>query len=241
MYKMIILDLDGTLLNDAKQVSEENIKAIKRAYQEKGVISVIATGRPLEYANDICNLCGNCFGNYIIASNGAIIKDIQNDKCIHKVTFTDDEILNFRNMYLEENADYMMLFTEKKVLTEARTEEGINEAGINATQRKVEVENIEEEIKKDKDDNNLSCLIGAKIPVLERIIERINKIDNVETPVISSYLYKTEENKFESKYIDIMKKGCNKKNGIEILANKLGIKQEEIIVMGDRWKRYINV
>lgn len=53
MYKMIILDLDGTLLNDYKQVSEENIKMIKRAYKEKGIISVIATGRPLGYAKAI--------------------------------------------------------------------------------------------------------------------------------------------------------------------------------------------
>lgn len=35
MYKMIILDLDGTLLNDYKQVSKENIDLIKRAYNEK--------------------------------------------------------------------------------------------------------------------------------------------------------------------------------------------------------------
>ncbi len=72
MYKMIILDLDGTLLNDYKEVSEENIKLIKRAYEEKGVISVIATGRPLGYANEICKSYGNCFANYIIACNDAV-------------------------------------------------------------------------------------------------------------------------------------------------------------------------
>ena len=47
MYKMIILDLDGTLLNDEKKVSQENIDWIQKAYQEKGILSVIATGRPL--------------------------------------------------------------------------------------------------------------------------------------------------------------------------------------------------
>lgn len=31
MYKMIVVDLDGTLLNDAKQVSKENINLIKIA------------------------------------------------------------------------------------------------------------------------------------------------------------------------------------------------------------------
>lgn len=162
MYKMIILDLDGTLLNDAKEVSKENIKAIKRAYEEKEVISVIATGRPLEYANDICNICGNCFGNYIIASNGAIIKDIKRDEYIQKITFTNDEILSFRKMYLEEQADYMMLFTDKKALTEARTDEGLNNAGISATQKKVEVENIADEIRQNPNSSSLSCLIRRR-------------------------------------------------------------------------------
>lgn len=32
MYKMIVVDLDGMLLNDAKKVNEENINLIKRAY-----------------------------------------------------------------------------------------------------------------------------------------------------------------------------------------------------------------
>ena len=80
MYKMIVVDLDGTLLNEAKKVDEENISLIKRAYKEKGIITVIATGRPLAYANEICNFYGDCFGNYIIAANGAIIKDIKNNE-----------------------------------------------------------------------------------------------------------------------------------------------------------------
>ena len=114
MYKMIILDLDGTLLNDYKEISKENLDLIQRAYNEKGIISVIATGRPLEYANEIFNLYGNCFANYIIACNGAIIKDIKNNDYIYKVTFTNDEVLNLRNMFLEENTNYMMLYTESK-------------------------------------------------------------------------------------------------------------------------------
>ena len=120
MYKMIILDLDGTLLNDYKEISKENINLIKRAYNEKGIISVIATGRPLEYANEICNLYGNCFTNYIIACNGAIIKNTETNEYIHKVTFTNEEILNLRNIFLEENADYMLLYTDKQVISEEK-------------------------------------------------------------------------------------------------------------------------
>lgn len=233
MYKMIILDLDGTLLNDYKEVSRENVNLIKRAYNEKGIISVIATGRPLEYANEISKLYGNCFANYIIACNGAIIKNNETNEYIHQVSFTNEEVLNIRKIFLQENADYMMLYTDEQAIIETKNEKELENSGITIGQMKTRVENIENVIKNDKDLINLLCLIGGNILPLENIIKKINTLGDMEPPIICNYLYKTAENIYESKYIDIIKKGCSKKNAIHILADKLGIKQEEIIVMGD--------
>lgn len=233
MYKMIILDLDGTLLNDYKEVSKENVDLIQRAYNEKGIISVIATGRPLGYASEICNLYGNCFANYIIACNGAIIKNSKTNEYIHKVTFTNEEVINIRNIFLEENADYMMLYTDEQAMTETIDGKELENSGASVNQKKIKVENIENVIKNNSNLMKLLCLIGGNTLVLERIIKKINKLEGIEPSVICNYLCKTKESTSESKYIDIMKKGCSKKNAIHILANKLGIKQEEIIVMGD--------
>lgn len=233
MYKMIILDLDGTLLNDAKEVSKENIEMIKKAYNEKGVIAVIATGRPLGYANEICNLFGNCFANYIIASNGAIIKDIEKNEYINKVAFTDEEILSIRDIYIEERADYMIFNTEDLVITETREQENLENRGLDINKKKTNAENIESVVKSNPDYSKMLCIIGGNADALEKILEKIKKLEDVEPSVICNYLYKTQENTFESKYIDIVKKGCSKKNAIIVLADKLGIKQEEIIVMGD--------
>lgn len=233
MYKMIILDLDGTLLNDYKEISEENINVIKRAYQEKGIRTVIATGRPLGYVNEICNLYGNCFANYIIACNGAVIKDSETNQYIHKVTFTNEEILNLRKIFLQENADYMMLCTDKQVIAETKTGKELENSGNNLSKKQTKGENIERVIRNNSNLTKLLCLIGGNTSTLERIIKKINRLEEIEPSVICNYLCKTEAGTFESKYIDIMKKGCSKKNAIQILADKLGIKQEEIIVMGD--------
>lgn len=233
MYKMIILDLDGTLLNDYKEISKENINLIKRAYQEKGIISVIATGRPLGYVNEIGKLYGNCFANYIIACNGAIIKDGEANEYIHKVTFTNEEVLNLRNIFLQENADFMMLYTDEQVIIEAEDSKRLENSGNNLRKKQTEVENIENVITNNSNLTKLLCLIGGNSSVLEKILKKINTLEGIDSSVISNYLCKTEAGTFESKYIDIMKKGCSKKNAIQILADKLGIKQEEIIVMGD--------
>ena len=43
-YKLLALDLDGTLLNEKNQVSPRDAQAVRRA-QERGVRIVLCTGR----------------------------------------------------------------------------------------------------------------------------------------------------------------------------------------------------
>ncbi len=61
MFKMLVLDLDGTLLDDDKDIPEQNIKAIQKLYDRFGIIPVIATARPLEVAMYIANKGGDAF------------------------------------------------------------------------------------------------------------------------------------------------------------------------------------
>lgn len=46
MIKMIALDLDNTLLNSQKEISERNAKILRHLHQE-GVKVVLCTGRPI--------------------------------------------------------------------------------------------------------------------------------------------------------------------------------------------------
>ena len=234
MYKMIFLDLDGTVLNDCKEISKENIDLIRRTYNEKGIICVFATGRPLEYVDKICNSYDGFLTNYIIASNGAIIRDNKNDEVIYKTSLTNAQILNLKNIFLEENADYMIVYTDKKqVLREARNTKALKDSAIIVNKKDSELKHIEDTIKNNPNLSSLLCMIGGDTSVLENIISRLREIEGIETPGIGNYSHKTKTYSFESKFIDVMKKGCSKKNAIYFLADKLKIKKEEIIVMGD--------
>lgn len=234
MYKMIFLDLDGTLLNDCKEISQENINLIKRAYNEKGIICVFATGRPLEYVDEICNSYDRFFANYIIANNGAIIRDNKNGEVIYKVSITNAQLLDLKNIFLEENADYMIVYTDKQqILREARNDEALKDSAIIVNKKDSELKHIEDTIKKNPNLSSLLCMIGGETSALENIISRLQEIKGLETPGIGNYSHKTKTYAFESKFIDVMKKGCSKKNAIYYLADKLKIKKEEIIVMGD--------
>lgn len=82
--KTIFLDLDGTLLNDEKEITLGNRVALQKAL-DLGHRVVITTGRPLVSAkiqNEKLGLTGQ--GCYIIAYNGGMIYDCGADKVIYK-------------------------------------------------------------------------------------------------------------------------------------------------------------
>ena len=71
-YKMIAVDMDGTLLDSRKQISDETVRAV-RQLAESGVLVVISTGRPVqgvEKYKKLLHLTGP-----VITYNGAMIVD----------------------------------------------------------------------------------------------------------------------------------------------------------------------
>lgn len=75
MFKMFVLDLDGTLLNDESQLPVKNIETIK-ALKTQGYHFVIATGRP--YNNCINFYHELSLDTPIIVDNGAHIRHPKN-------------------------------------------------------------------------------------------------------------------------------------------------------------------
>lgn len=84
--KILFTDLDGTLLNDSKNVSAENISAIEQALKQ-GHAVVLTTGRPLAGTKDLIReLNLNKEGCYAITYNGGLIMDCHNEIPIFKTT-----------------------------------------------------------------------------------------------------------------------------------------------------------
>ena len=77
--KLIALDLDGTLLNSDKQLSEENAAALLKAAGE-GIEIVPATGRFYKGMPSVIRDLP--YVNYVISVNGAGVYDIKNNKTV---------------------------------------------------------------------------------------------------------------------------------------------------------------
>ena len=120
--KILFTDLDGTLLNDQKQISEGNLAAIHMAL-EKGHKIVISTGRALTSAKKQAQALGLTMpGCYIIAFNGACIYDIHEKKIIFSETIPVDYVY-----HLFEEAHkldiHIQTYDDTQVLTESENED----------------------------------------------------------------------------------------------------------------------
>lgn len=79
--RMIGLDLDGTLFDSQKRLTERTRRAL-RAAVEQGVVVVPATGRPLVgLPQELREMPGI---RYTIVTNGAAVYDLQEECCIYE-------------------------------------------------------------------------------------------------------------------------------------------------------------
>ncbi|WP_274310223.1 Cof-type HAD-IIB family hydrolase [Solibacillus daqui] len=108
----IATDLDGTLLNDQNEISDENIKAIQYA-QDKGFEVVISTGRAYFDVQEICKKAG--INPFVVGTNGATIHS-KNGECISSITITKERVESILQ-WLDERNYYYEVFTNKAIYT----------------------------------------------------------------------------------------------------------------------------
>ena len=101
--KMIFLDIDGTLVNDKKELPKKNREAIDAAL-DMGHKVFICTGRPLSSAARLLPVFGlERPGCYAITYNGGLIYDAYEKKAIYKKTLTMDQVKYIFDRAREEN------------------------------------------------------------------------------------------------------------------------------------------
>lgn len=88
-YKLVALDVDGTLLNSKREIPEENITTIK-ALAERGIKFIITTGRPDLQAVEFTEKLG--ISPIILGNNGATVRDAKSRKLYHATYLPAEKI-----------------------------------------------------------------------------------------------------------------------------------------------------
>lgn len=241
MYKLIAIDLDGTLLNSYGMVSEKNKQALVEA-NKKGAEIVIASGRSTNSVKNIANDLGIC--NYIICGNGSLIYDLQHEEIIYDKFIDKKKALQIIEI-CEQNSIYYNIYTENMVIAKSLNnnvlfyhQENANKPDSKKTKINI-VQNIYDYVGRLQNQNILKITISDNDNIIFngiiRKLREIRDIDVLDVAHMSRKMIKsgTEEVSLEYYYTEITSKNVDKWYAIEYLIDKLNINKEDIMTIGD--------
>ncbi len=221
MYKLVAIDLDGTLVTDEKELMPKTIEAIKEA-SKKGVKIMISSGRSfyrLEKYIDALGLrkenqCTICFNGGMIVEN------------------TTKEILYSKNLEPEEIKELIQLGKTLELPIMIYTKN---------THYVEKVPEVVEKNKKNLKGMNLKKVRFDEINFNEEInyIYKVCFIDNPKTiiekrkEIPKEFFERYEITSSVPEYLEIVKKGIKKSEAIKFVMEKYHIKQEEVMAIGD--------
>lgn len=216
-YKLIALDMDGTLLNEKKEISFRNKQAIKEA-RENGKSVIIATGRPrIGIQNVLEELEIDSHEDYVVSFNGALVQNVK----------TGDVI--FQSVL--ENEDYRYLYELSKeygVHIHALTKDYVTTPVLNPY-TKIEADlNKIETVKCDVDKFPLSETI-----VKVMFVDEKEKLDEIEGLLSDAVRSKYSIVRSSPIFLEFLHPTVNKGVGVDAIAKVKDIHAHEVICVGD--------
>ncbi|WP_210124200.1 MULTISPECIES: Cof-type HAD-IIB family hydrolase [unclassified Staphylococcus] len=236
MINLIATDMDGTLLNAAHEISEENIQAIKYA-QSQGITVVIATGRAFYEANAPINQT-NLKVPYICL-NGAEVRDESFN--IMSTSNLNRELINRITVELNKENIFYQVYTNLGIYTENPLRD--LEIYIDIAQRagqEADVEKIKSGIQKRIDNGTLKVVenydkiqdtpgeIVMKILAFDSDLEKIDRVS--ETLAKSESLAISSSSRGN---IEITHSDAQKGIALNTIAERLNIDMENVMAIGD--------
>lgn len=215
-YKMLVLDMDDTLLTDNHTISDENAAMIFKA-QEMGVYVVLASGRPtsamMAYAKE---LKMDFYNSYMLSYNGAVITDLKDNKVLFEQTLTKEQIHELYDYSLKSKT-HIITYINDQIVSETDSEYIEIEKQITGLVHH-KVTNFKEAVLT----NAVKCILLEEPSYLKTVEDDLK----LAMPHLSVSMSKPF-------FLEVAQQGIDKAYSLKKLAEKLNIHQSEIIAVGN--------
>ena len=242
MYKLIAIDLDGTMLNSYGEVTE-NTKRVLKQIKQKGAEVVITSGRSIDSIKYIASEIDS--SKYMRAGNGAVVYDRSQNKILYEKYIPKNKALDIIQI-CEENSIYYNVYTNKTIIADGLRynvlyyyKENLKKEDQKKTHITL-VENIENYIKEMNEDEKIMKIFicDKNKTVFNSIVRKFSVIEDIDILDVSHMARKvikqgTEDIPIEYYYTEISMKDVDKWYALEFLIKKLGIPKEEVMAIGD--------
>ena len=215
-YKMLVVDMDDTLLTDNHEISSENKEMLLKA-QEMGVYVVLASGRPtsamIEFAKELQCDVNNSF---MISFNGSVITDLKEDKILFEHSLTKEQIHSLYD-FSQQNNTHIITYIDGQIISERHSEYIDIEKKITGLKL-----NIVSSFKDTVTTSAVKCILLEE-PEYLKSVETVLKAAMPDLSICMSKPF----------FLEAAPNGIDKGASIKILAEKLNIHQSEIIAVGN--------
>ena len=220
IYKIIVLDLDGTLTNEKKEITPRTKEALIKA-QEQGLKVVLASGRPTYGITALAEeLELPRFEGYILAFNGGRIIDCKNNKVVFEQT-------------LDQNLVPKLYYSSREAGLEILTYKG---EGIIATKKADQYVQIEASINKMEVEEVNNFLEEIEYPINKcLIVGDPTSLHELELQLVEQLKGQMEIYRSASYFLECVPLGIDKAASLNQLIEKLDVQPEEIIACGDNY------
>lgn len=214
----MVLDIDGTLYNSVKQITDATKQAIFRA-REAGKVIVIASGRPVPGIADVCSTLEFAEkGGYIMGYNGGRIINVQTGEHISETTLPDGIVSEIAALAAEYDAPVVAHAPD--MLVSERPEDEIIQ--LEARLNHMTVDKIDSLA--DYNEHRLfKCIITGSA----------EKLAGLEKIAAAHFDGRLSVYRSEPYFLEILPLGIDKAHGIDVLAQHLGLTKDDFIACGD--------
>ena len=219
MIKLVAIDIDGTLLNDQHEVTDE-VKTALHAAKEKGVKVVLCTGRPIggvkQYLEAL-NLTQD--GDYVIAYNGALVQNAHTKEVVSELTL--------------EYKDLQTVYEISKELGSPM--HYFDSANLYSPNRRISEYTVLESYLTTVPLSYMSVEEAPKDIVIPKMmfIDEPKKLDEIIAQIPEKMKEEYMLVKSAPFFLEILNPNVSKGNAVKLLSETLGIKQEEVMAIGD--------
>lgn len=219
-YKMLALDLDGTLTDSNKQVTPRTAAALAKA-AEKGVRIVLASGRPTVGVQPLARQLGlDKTGGCILSYNGGRVSDCATGLTLVQHAFPP-ELVGPVCAFARENDVTALTYDAAGILTERPDNPYVQiEAATNQ-------------------------IPARKVPDLAAAVDfAVNKVLIVGDPEKMPHVEELMQQRFAGRlsiyrstpfFLEVMPLGVEKAASLELLLRTQGLFAENLMACGDGW------
>lgn len=219
-YKLIALDIDGTLTNSKKEITPRTRYALLEA-QAQGKRLVLASGRhPIGVYPIARDLCMDTYGGYIMSFNGGKIIDCTTDRTIVTKLFPREYLPDIISVLQDSNIT-VITWDDKRIFAN----DTVNDyTYVEKDVLKTEMVVVEDFVSKIKFDINKILLAGEP-----------DELDEYQKILSKRYDGLLEIYKSAPYFLELMPFGVSKGSMLPLLLDHLGINRDELMAFGDHY------